>query len=71
MTPRLIKLVFATMIIAIAAVSPESPQLKAAKLDGPAETYAPVAVIELNSDTPTLLLIGKDHKGLYSSLHML
>ena len=55
MTPRLIKLVFATMIIAIAAVSPESPQLKAAKLDGPAETYAPVAVIELNSDTPTLL----------------
>ncbi len=55
MTPRLIKLAFATMIAAIVAVSPDSPQMKAATLDGLSETYTPAVVIELHSSMPTLL----------------
>ena len=55
MTPRLIKFAFATMITAIAAVSADSPQMKAATLDSLSETYTPAAVIELHSSMPTLL----------------
>ena len=55
MTLRLIKLAFATVIIAIAAVSPDSLQVKAAELDGPSMTYSPAVVIELHSSMPMLL----------------
>ncbi len=55
MTARLIKLAFATMITAIAAVSTQSPQLKAAALGGSSANYTTPAVIELHSSLPTLL----------------
>ena len=55
MTARLIKLAFATMITAIATVSTQSPQLKAAALGGSSANYTTSAVIELHSSMPTLL----------------
>ncbi len=55
MTLRLIKLAFATVTIAIAAVSLGSPQVNAAALDAHSETYSSAAVIELHSSMPTLL----------------
>ena len=55
MTARLIKLAFAAMITAIATVSPQSPQLKAAALGGSSANYTMPAVIELHSSMPTLL----------------
>ena len=55
MTARLIKLVFAAMIAAFAAVSPDSQQVKAAELNDFSVTYSPAVAIELHSDTPTLL----------------
>lgn len=55
MTMRIVRLVSATVIIALAAVSLEGPQVNAAELNGAFETYSPDAVIDLGSDTPTLL----------------
>ena len=55
MTSRLIKPTLMTMIIAIAAVSPKSPLVEAAALEGSSATNSSGSIIELHSSVPTLL----------------